>query len=154
MNRKEIVSEYSKLKKKYNLPPLDKVENSLFVYFNEPNLFVRVLIDRLLGRLNNHVSYMASLFQPQQIFQGFESKFLSQKEKDDLFDLFKTTLANFYKLRISIYELEKNAAKIFNEVYEFYLKDLLPKMKKLDKFMAKEWTKKSEEQESPESHFG
>jgi hypothetical protein len=152
--RKQLVDEYNKLKESYSLPELNEVEQILNFYLSESTLYVKYITGKLMERLADIINYIGGIIHPQIPIQGYESKFLTKKQKNELFELFEISLSKFYRLRTTLYMNEKETAKLFKEIYKFYKEKLMSEMKKVDEFMCEKWAEKSSDSEFPNSYFG
>lgn len=153
MERKKALAEYEKLVRKYNLPPLEEVEEEFGILIREPVNFLREFISRLLDRFDGLASHVAGVIQPNRLDQMIEAKFYSDEEKEELLKFMQKLMYHFHLLVASLYEGEKERAKAFLKAYSFYKKEV----KKFAKDFLKEQARKWMEEESTreiETYFG
>ncbi len=141
------------MQKKYKLPPLEEVERTLGLYFSEPAPFISSMINSLIKKMAFPSNYVSSLLQPTSLLNVIESSFFTQKEKEDMFELASTCMSKVCLLEAVVFDGDGEKARIFNEVYGFFNKKVIPFNKKLLKKLSKKWVQKDMKKEM-HNYFG
>jgi len=152
--REEVVSSYEELRKKHSLPKLEDVESELgvkIIYTPVINEFLRILHDRI-GSCAGHLEIN---LQPTRMADVIESKFFSEKEKQDMFRFYKELIAVIHDIGLSVYQDSDSRIKCFKKTFDFYTKQLKPFMQDFLKRQADGWRKEETQQkEKSSTYFG
>ncbi len=153
--REEVIKNYEELRKKYSLPKLDDVESELGIKIIY-NPVINQLLTVLHERIGNSAGHLEINFQPTRMADAIESKFFSDKEKQEMFKFYKELIAVIHEIALSIYQNEESRAKCFKATYDFYLKKLKPFMQDFLKRQADGWRKEESQPKSEKSgsYFG
>lgn len=148
--REEGVKQYNKIREKTGLPKLEEFEEELECRIQAPA--ITVVINMLMDRLGQCASHIEVIFQPGRMADMIESKFHTEEEKKKLFDFYKKVLSMIHEVHASMFEDRESRLKEINKIYNFYIQEVKPVMKKYLQKQAKAWL----EEDKPEAkqYFG
>lgn len=136
------MEEYKKLQKKYKLPTYNKLNIEFEIDYIEDPYFLLRTIRR---RMHEKVVFFAKVFEkilfPNQtlIIEMYESKFFSDKEKEDLLKTYETLLELDRKsLSLNIHSTEVNEADYIKSAFKKW-PELIKKADSIIKKLDKSW---------------
>jgi hypothetical protein len=148
--REEGVKQYNEIQEKAGLPKLEEFEKEFECRIQAPALpsVISVLMDRL-GQCASHIEV---IFQPGRMSDAIESKFHTEEEKKELFDFYKKVLSMIHEVHASMFEDRDARLKEIKKMYDFYMKEVKPTMKKYLQTQSKAWLQ--EEKTEAKQYFG
>lgn len=147
-DRKEVLRLYDNIKTKYNLEELEFLEEELGIYFAVPTSFLSELLSSIMRRLQSVRNSINIFYQPSNFLENYESKFLTKKEKEDMFDFFKRLAAFDWEYASEFNKEEADRAEFFKKALKFFREEGKPFIQKLGTKLKDEWLTEEKEQNS------
>ena len=131
----DIKVSYEQLKKKYNLPQYDFMENEFEIFLIESKThLIKHIRKKMIEKVELLIKVVGGVLEPEPAFnEVYESKEFSEKSKKDLFEIYKKLMFYYRRgIHLMILEDEKMDADYINEVSKEW-----PKLKQsVSKFMT------------------
>jgi len=148
--RDEGVKQYNEIREKAGLPKLEEFEKEFECRIQAPAIpaVLNILMDKL-GQCGSHIEI---IFQPGRMADAIESKFHSEEEKKHLFEFYRKVLSMVHEVHASMFDSREARLKEIKKLYNFYIKEVKPEMKKYLQTQAKAWLE--EEKTEAKQYFG
>jgi hypothetical protein len=146
-DRKEVLRLYNELKKKYDLEDLELLEEEFGVYFAVPTAFISEILSIIIRRLQAIRNSINIFYQPTTFIENYESKFLTKKEKEQMFTFFKKVVAYDWEYASEVNKGEKERAEFLKKAINFYRKEAKTFIQKLGNKMKEEWLAEEKEKD-------
>lgn len=150
MEKKDIKNNYEQLRKKYPLPDFESINNEFEISSIENKEFLLSEIRRkITERLEVYAKILESLLQPDtaSLSAMHECKFIEDKEKEDIYNIYKKLMIIDRDSVIASLGGEKENADFIKELLEDWLKlkeDIKPIIEKIRSTWKKETDIKEE----------
>ncbi len=150
-DRRRVLSEYKKIKKKYGLDDLEVLEKEFQFYIHVPTDYVQDILTNVMKWVSNLKGALISLVVPQGYISQYESKFLSYKEKEDAFEHVKQLVAFDWEFFHACTESEEAKVELIKRVIAYYRSELKQYINQLSAKLSKEWLKKDKKKK--DTHY-
>ncbi len=120
--RQDVEKEYAELSKKYSMPSLEEIEKELCIKIIGTPVLTS-LINAFREILGGSVSHFEAIISPARMADMIETKFHDEKEKKEMFKMYKILLAILHEISATFYGTEKDRAEIIKKTFEFYKKE-------------------------------
>jgi len=140
-DRKKAIEDYNKLKATYGLPELSEFEKVFDFYLEGPDGIIRKLVIIIWDAIHKMRGDIENMLQPQRYCCFFETKFFNNKEKEELFSLYKEIMTEYWKTVKFFYYDEKQRVELLKQGYALF-KKLKPHVEKLADKAISGWSKK------------
>lgn len=123
--RQEVEKEYEEFKKKYQMPALEEIEKELCIKIIHTPVLTSV-VNAFREILGGSVSHFEAIIAPARMADMIETKFHDEKEKKEIFKMYKILLAILHEISAAFYSTEKERAEVIKKTFEFYKKEYKP----------------------------
>jgi hypothetical protein len=120
---KKIKKDYEKIRKKYNLPPFDKLDREFEIRFCPPEGFILKECRRALSnKLKVYIQILDPVLSPHagSLHSMIESDGFDEDEKKALFELYKKLGFYIHKSIVAGLQDEQAEADFINEVWKIW----------------------------------
>lgn len=151
--REEGIKQYEELRKKNKeIPALADFEEEFEVRIQAP--VVAMIINVLADRFGQAAGHIEILFQPTRMSDMIECKFHDEKEKKELFELYKKIISLIHEIGATTYESREARTKIIVKSLVFYKKELKPRMRAFMDKQSKGWLEQEKPEPKKDQYFG
>ncbi len=150
-DRRRVLSEYKKVRKKYGLDDLEVLEKEFQFYVHVPTDYVQEVLSSLLRWISNIRGTLNSLIIPQTYLSQYEAKFLSKKERDLAFEHIKQLVAFDWDYINACTIGDEAKVELIKRIVEYYRSELKQYINKLSAKLSKEWLKKNKKEK--DTHY-
>lgn len=141
-------AKYEELRKKYNLPDFEELDREFEISaIEDKQLNIRETRKKVAERIEKTTGIISEMLEPENIVNIYESKALSEAEREELFNLFKQLM--FLKRETQLLEIrneEKEDAAFINKTLSEW-KALKEDLVKLVEKVKSYWKESSETKE-------
>lgn len=138
-DRKEVLRLYNKIQEEYELESLEVLEEELGLYFAVPTAFVNELLTHVVRRLQSIRNSINIFYQPTSFIENYESNFLSNKEKEEIFPFFKKLISFDWEYASEFNKGARERAEFLKKALKFYREEGKPFITKFATKLKKEW---------------
>ncbi len=121
-DRKLAVKKYNEYRKKYNLPPLEELEDEFGFELDDDAGIAKTIINQIWERISALRSYIEGILNPQRYCCLIETKFFNPKEKEKIFKFYQKIMIAYWKTIQISFKGKEERFKHINFCYDFYKK--------------------------------
>jgi len=117
----DLVKAYKVLKKKYNLPPLDELDNAFEVNtLDAEGFLLREIIRKISEQIDSYGKLLEEVLQPEtHIGQMREANAFDEESKNKLYNLYKEIRFHYRKSHEALIEgTDKSCAEFINAYFK------------------------------------
>ncbi|VVB75226.1 Uncharacterised protein [Candidatus Tiddalikarchaeum anstoanum] len=151
-NRKEVLHIFESLKKKYNLEDLGYYEDEFFFYIDKPANIVWEITSTVLRRTSIIKSAILGILNPSGFLDGFESKFFTSEDKDELFPVLKRLAALDWESINAFTKKEEVRIQFLKKAVSTWI-DIKPVIEKISNKMSSNWLEQEKQKRKNDNYI-
>jgi hypothetical protein len=138
-DRKEVLRLYKKIQSEHDLEDLRTYEEEFGFYTPIPTAFIPELIANVMRKLGSIRNCIRIFLSPNGFIEAYESKFLTNKEKENLFPFFKKLIALDWEYASEFNKGTDERVKFLKKIVDFYRKEAKIFIQKFGNNLKNKW---------------